>query len=78
MIITGRIISIGREDGYYPYKEDLIGEEVEFDQVDTKHFGSGWRRGAFRVTRNIISKGFRRLKGELFHFARVRVKIVEE
>ena len=74
----GEIISIGNKDGYFIYKEDLIGKWVEFNPTDVKHFGSGWRKGPFRATQDIYSKGFYMLKGELLHFILIRVRIVKE
>ena len=77
-MITGKIIALGTKDRYSLYKEDLIGKEVEFDLADTTHRGAGWMRGPFRAIQDIISKGFIKRKGELFHFDCVRIKIVNE
>ena len=78
-MIIGKIISIGKNDSYHPFEKDLIGKEVKFDLVNTKHFGSEWRGGSFYATKEINFGRFRRvLEGELILFSRVKVKIVKK
>lgn len=76
--MIGEIISIGKNDGYYDCKEDLIGEEVEFEPTKTKHRGGGYRAGWFYATRKINLGRSSKLKGEAIYFAYVKVKIVKE